>query len=279
MRIHMSRRLVPVGALLFFSVVSAAAQTQQEVMKAEQTRLEARRKADSATLARLSSDDLLIVGPSGQLIDKKGASALSAVPNISQRDGKTEMFGDVAVVTGVQAGVGASGDQAQRFTRIWQRRNGEWQQVFGQVTVIDASQPSPGTTLKQVQQTVWPKGSNADQTVVIDTLRRLDEAYAKKDAATYGRLTSGKYARIGPGGAAVSREDFLKEVAGTPDLKRDVPNLSEFRVRVYGPVAVVTWLNKSVNGSSTGTRRSRVFVKEDASWKQLVNHDTRVVMP
>ena len=42
---------------------SVAAQTaEQEVTKAEQVRLEGRAKADGATLARVSSDDLL-VGP------------------------------------------------------------------------------------------------------------------------------------------------------------------------------------------------------------------------
>ena len=66
----------------------AAQMAEQEVAKVEQARMEARRKADSAMLARLSADDILIVGPGGQLIDKKGVTALTAVPKIAGRDAR-----------------------------------------------------------------------------------------------------------------------------------------------------------------------------------------------
>jgi hypothetical protein len=84
------------------------------------------------------------------------------------------------------------------------------------------------------------------------------------------------YLRVSSDGSTDSRETFLKTVAGTPELKRNVPNLSEFRVRVYGPVALVTWLHKPIGGREAGVRRSRLFVKDGGSWKQLISQDTLV---
>jgi hypothetical protein len=133
--------------------------------------------------------------------------------------------------------------------------------------------------LKQVPATSWPKGATQAERDAVETLRRTDEAYAKKDVTAYSALTASNYLRINADGTETSRDAFLKQVAGTPEMKRDTPNLSDFHVRVWGPIAVVTWVNKSINGIETGLRRSRVFVREGNAWKQLVSHDTLVGAP
>ena len=268
------------GVLVLACVSTLFAQTaEQEINKVEQVRLDARRKADSATLARLATDDQLTIGPNGQLQDKKATAALAAAPKASLRETKTQVFGDVAVVTGTQFGFGEKGEIEQRFTRVWRKQNGQWLNVFGHVTRINSAAPPSQPTLKSVPQTVWPKGNGPDEAAVVDTLRRLDDAFAKKDVAIYAPLTSANYLRINPDGSISSRDEFLKSVAGTPDLKRNIPNLSDFRLRVYGPVAVVTWVNKSIGGREAGSRRSRVFVKDGSSWKQLVSQDTFIAQP
>jgi ketosteroid isomerase-like protein len=271
-------RLVLVSALGLVTVATPKAQTpEQDITRVEQVRLEARRKADSSTLAKLATDDQLTVGPNGQLQDKKATAALDAAPKASLRETKTQVFGDVAVVTGTQAGFGDKGDIEQRFTRIWLKQNGQWLNVFGHVTRVNAAAaPAPQPQLKSVPQTVWPKGNGPEETAVIDTLRRLDEAFAKKDPATYAQLTAANYLRVGANGGLSDRDAYVKNVAGTPETKRDIPNLSEFRVRMYGPVALITWVNKSIGGSEAGLRRSRVFVKEGGTWKQLIGQDTPI---
>ena len=242
-------------------------------------RLEARRTADAATLARLATDDQLTIGPGGQLQDKKATAALDAAPKASLREAKTQVFGDVAVVTGMQGGFGDKSDVEQRFTRIWRKQNDQWLNIFGHVTRINTAAPPPQSTLKSVPQTVWPKGNGPDEAAVIASLRQLDEAFAKKDPAAYAPLTSAYYLRINANGSVISREELLKAVAGTPELKRNIPNLSDFRVRIYGPVAVVCWVNKGIGGPEAGLRRSRVFVNEGGTWKQLVSQDTPIQPP
>ena len=252
---------------------AAVQDAEQEIMKAEQARLEARRKGDG-TMARLLSDDHLTVGPNGQVVDKKGISALNPAPNGAVREQKIQQFGDTAVATGTQSGMGAN-EVNQRFTRIWRKESGQWLNVFGHVTRI-AQLPALGARATTVPETVWPKAGRAEEAAVIDTQRRIEEAYARKDAAAYGALTSTSYMRFNPDGSVTPRAEYLKIVAGKPEDKRALPSLSEFRVRVYGPLAVLTWLNRPINGPVAGIRRSRLFVKDGGSWKQLISQDTLV---
>ena len=121
-----------VACLVVGSVSMLSAQTaDQAVLKAEQARIAARQKADASALLNLASEDQLTVGPRGQLQDRKATSALAAAPKLALSDIRTQVFGDVAVVTGRQGA-----DMQQRFTRVWQRRNGHWINVFGHVTQV-----------------------------------------------------------------------------------------------------------------------------------------------
>lgn len=75
----------------------------------------------------------------------------------------------------------------------------------------------------------------------------------------------------------ISRGDFLKIVAGDPNLKRVESNNSGFRLRVHGPIAMVSTINKTLNCPPAGIRVTRVFVKQNSMWKQLVTRSTTVV--
>ena len=268
-----------VGALVLASAAGLTAQTaEQEVMKAEQVRLEARRKADSATLTRLAPDDQLTVGPNGQLQDKKATAALAAVPKASTREVKSQVFGDVAVVTGIQSGFGEKGDIEQRFTRIWRKQGAQWLNVFGQVTRIATPPPAAASAKSSpVAPTQWPETKTQDERDVLRVQRTLNEAFASKDAKGYALHTADTFVRINPDGSLSSRAELLTGVAATPDVKRVVSNNSDLRVRFYGPVASVTYVDRTPTGPAMGNRMTRVFVKQDNSWKQLVTQVTTIV--
>lgn len=217
-----------------------------------------------------------MVGPNGQLVHKKAVVALPAVPKAGSRENKIQMFGDVAVVTGIYSGVGTTGDQEQRFTRVWRKQNGHWVMGFGQVTRITpppAAGNSPAPNNK-VEPTMWPEGRTQDERDVLRTQRSLNELFARKDANTYAQLTADSYTRIG--NSVTTRAEFLKAVAGTPELKRIESNNSDLHFRTYGPTAVLTFIDKAVTGPPQGNRMSRIFVKEKGTWKQLVTQITPI---
>ncbi len=196
-------------------------------------------------------------------------------PKIVSRELKTQVFGDVAVVTGIQGGVGQTGDQEQRFTRVWRKQNGQWVNVFGQGTPVQMTAPPNDPVVnKQVEPTKWPEGKTQDERDVLKTQRALNELYARKDAGGYAQLTADTFIRITNG--AATRAEFLKAVAGTPDVKRVESNNSDFHFRSYGPIAVLAYIDKAVGGPTQGLRMTRIFVKQNGVWKQLVTQFTPI---
>jgi hypothetical protein len=54
---------------------------------------------------------------------------------------KVRMYHDVAIVTGINTLTGSAKGYvsgARRFTEIWVRRNGRWQTIGGQSTIVPA---------------------------------------------------------------------------------------------------------------------------------------------
>jgi hypothetical protein len=261
---------VAVGILSFGSLVTAQ-NAEQDVSKAVQARAEARRTGDGAAHARLVADDLFHIGATGSVLDKKAATSLPASPTFAVRDVKTRMYGDVAIVYGIQDGT--QGDV--RFTHVWQRRNGQWMNVFVHNTPILSAPPS-NTSSKpnELRPTTWPKLSNADEQAVIEAHRKLQDTFAQKDAKGYAAVSTADFVRIGELGQVNSAQEFLKAVAGTPEQKRaELIDHRDFRVRTHGQVAVLTWLNIAAQNT---IRRSRIFVKEGGTWKQAVGQGTYV---
>jgi ketosteroid isomerase-like protein len=120
---------------------------QQEVIKASQVLGEASlMKKDRATMERLYADDYMYVHSNGNVLNKTQEIAESMSPNMAwtahkDDDLKARIFGNVAIVTGVSTLTGSSKGYVsgpRRFTEVWVRRNGRWQEVGGQSTLVPA---------------------------------------------------------------------------------------------------------------------------------------------
>lgn len=267
-------------ALVMFSLDSyVAAQTpEQEVMTAVQARVDAGRKGDSGAQAKRVSDDYAEVTVNGQLRDKKYAVSLAATPGMEIRDSTVRVFGDVGVVTGIQGE--APNLQGSRFTHVWHKRNSHWVNVFVQNTSIKPTLPPTNPVeASQITPTNWPRGTTQDERDVLKVQRGLNEAFAQKASAAYAQLTADTFVRINTDGNMISRGDFLKIVAGDADLQRVESNNSGFRFRIYGPIAMLSYVDKTLNSPPAGIRMTRVFVKQNGMWKQLVAQSTSVSQP
>ena len=84
--------------------------------------------------------------------------------------------------------------------------------------------------------------------------------------------------RINADGSTTSKAEFLKAVAASPAVQRQVSNNSDIRIRVYGPVALVSYIDKNA-AAAAGNRMSRVFTKQGGVWKQLVTQQTPIAQP
>jgi ketosteroid isomerase-like protein len=146
------KSVIALTLLGMLAAVPAAAQksnaSEQEVLKASRTLDEASLlKKDRATMERLYADDYLYHHSNGTVTNKAQEIAEYMSSDIKWTAHKTEdlkvrMYHDVAIVTGVSILTGtAKGYQsgARRFTEVWVRRNGRWQTVGGQSTLVPAS--------------------------------------------------------------------------------------------------------------------------------------------
>ena len=121
--------------------------TEQEVLKASQALGEASLiKKDRATMERLYADDYMYVHSNGTVHNKAQDIAESMSPDQAwtahkSEDLKVHVYGNVAIVTGVSTLTGSAKGYVsgpRRFTEVWVRRAGRWQEVGGQSTIVPA---------------------------------------------------------------------------------------------------------------------------------------------
>jgi hypothetical protein len=120
---------------------------EQEVLKASQVANDASLiKKDRAAMERLYADDYTYTHSNGTVASK--AQDIAASMSSDQAwtahksdDLKVRIYRDVAVVTGISTLTGSAKGYAsgpRRFTEVWVRRNGRWQMVSGQSTLVPA---------------------------------------------------------------------------------------------------------------------------------------------
>ena len=121
---------------------------EQELRELSRQWDEASMGRDTATLARILSDDFVYTNASGAVLSKSEyLMSFIKAPDMTQQSFTSEdlnirVYGDVAVVTGRSSWKGRSRGKGQfvaaqyRFTDVWVKRNGSWQAVATQGTVI-----------------------------------------------------------------------------------------------------------------------------------------------
>jgi ketosteroid isomerase-like protein len=123
---------------------------EREVRRLNDAEVEAFLHRDAAAMARLWSDDLVVTNPLNQLVTKQSVLALveSGVLIITAYDRQIEYlrnYGDTVIVAGSEAVVwggkmpGAGRTEHLRFTAIWMRQLGRWQEVARHANIVPAS--------------------------------------------------------------------------------------------------------------------------------------------
>ncbi|SHF94046.1 nuclear transport factor 2 family protein [Dysgonomonas macrotermitis] len=113
---------------------------KQEIIKCEETLLEAMRTADLATLDKLISDDLIFNVPDGSMITKQMdldayKSGNMVLETMDCVDREIQVSGDTAVVSTQVFMKGYFMQQPMegrtRFFRTWKKVDGNWQIIGG----------------------------------------------------------------------------------------------------------------------------------------------------
>ena len=137
---------IMIAAFLLVAPILAFSQTkdegekqrfEREVVKAEDEWRAAVATGDATMLKRLMADDVLYVTSGGQLSDKSVIEVMVENPtgNLKYEDVKVRIYGETAVVS-AQFTRGTT--RKVRVSRVWVKRQDQWQVVSAQLTDIAA---------------------------------------------------------------------------------------------------------------------------------------------
>jgi ketosteroid isomerase-like protein len=132
------------GAVLAYA--QSPSSMEKDVLQALYASAEAADKRDKAAMERLTADDYLYHASNGTVQNKTQsiAESMAGSTNWTTRkyDGlKVRIYGDMAVITGTLILSGTSTtyrDGPRRVTLLFIRRDGRWQDLGGQGTLIPA---------------------------------------------------------------------------------------------------------------------------------------------
>lgn len=133
-------------ALSFAAAPAAyASSVDDQIKKLEQDWAQAIVKDPAAAVDKFEADDITSTDPTGRVTDKAqdrkdfGSGDLK-FESVEQSDMKTQVYGNVVVVTGKSTDKGTYKGQdisgVYRFTDIWVKRNGKWMAVASQYNKV-----------------------------------------------------------------------------------------------------------------------------------------------
>lgn len=129
-------------------------------------------------------------------------------------------------------------------------------------------------------QTSVAAGSSTEAAAVLEAVRALDAALARKDTAAAGRWLAPGYRYFSSTGQVWSRARFL-EFLSSPAYRLDRVLRSELEPRVDGAGAVVSsrWVGAGAYGTESfddDQRCSLVLVRQETGWRLLAEHCTQI---
>ena len=145
------KRLIPIAFVLLGTVLSLEAQNSgkaKELASREAEFSQVLLRSDWKALELIEADDLIFTNADGSVTHKSDDEANLRSGNekfdsIEMSDVNVQDFGNIAVVTGqlTERGRYKTTDLGglYRFTDVWVKRNGRWQLVAGQETLVPSS--------------------------------------------------------------------------------------------------------------------------------------------
>jgi len=142
-------RWLLVSTLVALFVVSpgaaqAPSATDQTVLKLDRELIDALFKKDRTTFEPLLADDYIYIHSNGTVANRQEEIAQTMASDVkwtaSNLSGlKIRVYGDAAIITGTLTHTGSAKGYvggARLVTHLWVKRNGRWQTVGGQSTIV-----------------------------------------------------------------------------------------------------------------------------------------------
>jgi len=256
---------------------------EQELMKLAQSALDATLKKDRPALDRIYADEYVYIHTNGGVLNKaqeiaQVMSGESKWTSDTASDMNVRVYGDAAIVTGLEMLQGTAKDYAagpRRFTDLWVKRNGRWQQLGGQSTLVAPTNSQDAVTgLSAVKaltsKTLTPK--SADERAVLAAEQANLAADLANDNAKSRALQTRTFSFVSRAGVVASPND-----PPGPQIKS--VTLAYDGLQSLGALALIrgSMLWTDAKGFSPGVLRfTRVWVKQGSEWKLAAEQRTPI---
>ncbi|MDX6528268.1 MAG: hypothetical protein QOH41_558 [Blastocatellia bacterium] len=139
--------LIAVATLLALGQTGKDRRVEEEIRRLNAEEVEALLRSDVATLKRLWSDDFVVTNPFNKFINKQQVVGMTesgtlAFTSYDRQVDYVRVYGDTAVVAGSETVVWAgklptAGQTSHlRFTGIWIKQGGRWQEVARHANMV-----------------------------------------------------------------------------------------------------------------------------------------------
>ena len=138
---------VPLWAVAQSSPKSAAQQAERQVRQASDEEVQAFLNKDPKAMERLWSDDLVVTNPLNKLVTKKDVlgmvqSGFLVITSYDRRIEYARVYGNTVILAGPETVVwggkmpNAGKTEQLRFTAIWMKQHGRWQEVVRHANIV-----------------------------------------------------------------------------------------------------------------------------------------------
>ena len=141
--------VLALSAMTFPAVMESQSSPQQALRAVEDAWVKALAQHDTAALERILAPEFRHTTYTGAVLDRAGSLAAAKDPRGSGvvnrlEDVDARVFeGRFGIVTGVNAATSPAGSARLRFTDVFVYRDGRWQAVSAQETLIVPQRPHP----------------------------------------------------------------------------------------------------------------------------------------
>ncbi len=262
------------------AVASGQAQqggAEQQIRAAHQQLLDAVRKDDKAAARELMADELSWVTVTGNVAGKDELLGHKPTPPPDVKVDQVQTFGNAGVVIG--SGRFEDGREL-RFLQEWVNRDGQWKLLAHQGTLVAAMPPAgqasataqaAGTSGHGMKKGSAPMLASDEERAVWMAQTELHKAFLAGDTATYGKLTSDDFVRVGPHGERQGSSEFLQNVKQNAGRSAGQIETGDPKITVSGDTARVlmtTWGTMPGGEEIAAALVTRVFVKRNGQWQQ-----------
>lgn len=140
--------LMTLAAMIFSGQTDKDRGVQGEIRRLNAQEVEALLHNDIKTLGRLWSDDFVVTNPLNKFVNKQEVvglieSNILAFSSIDRQIEYIRIYGNTAIVAGRETAVWAgkmpnAGKMSHvRFTAVWMKQNGRWQEVARHANIVD----------------------------------------------------------------------------------------------------------------------------------------------